>query len=98
MLEVIVNQPDGESRLLEPSEMFEYDVGTVFQQYFHGKPDRTYYVNYGHNEPLLMVWYNDESKMWCLSQETKKSIKGLNPTVQAKVVENAKLTVNLEIM
>lgn len=90
MLKIQVSKSK-QKNLINPIEMFKYEEGTVFQQYFK-VAQKVFYVNCGFKEPLLEIWYNEEDKKYHISQETYESINGLVPEVKVKKVD-----MNLEI-
>lgn len=96
MIKINVSKKKQKSPLIEPHEMLNSPHGTVFQQYFHGKPDNTFYVSCGTYEPsLITIWYSDEEQDYMMSTEDLRSLRELNPTVKAKKIK-ATVSITLE--
>jgi len=96
MIKIKVKKSEGE--LIEPVKMLNTPHGTVFQQFFHGKPQKSYYVSCGHlEESVINIWYSKESKEWLLSTDDKESLLGLNLPVMVKKVDvDLRIELNVE--
>lgn len=84
-------------KLENPAVMFEpHAYGTVFQQYFRGKPDNTYFIHCGIGaKHLITVWYNDEDNRHELSTDSIKDINSFTEHVKVKRVD-ADIKITLE--
>lgn len=82
--------------LLDPVEIYGAEHGKVFQQYCHGHPQKHYSISAGGCEPVIDLWYDDESKKYRLSSSDKEHLRGFLPHVKYKQID-AHITITLDI-
>lgn len=76
------------SKFLDPCDMLGTPYGTVFQQYFKGHPEDTYYVSCGNGEKsVLTIWFDDESELFKLSTDDRESLSELVDSVRVAIVD-----------
>jgi len=69
-------------RILPKIMLSNIYAGCIFQQYSHGFPQNSFYINCGMNETsVIHIWYDDEDKQYRLSTDNKKSLGELLPHV-----------------
>jgi len=86
-VKIKVQQTKTDMELLDPREMLNnrFDHGTIFQEYFHSVPQKSYYICCGpHEESLIHIWFSDEEDEYKLSTDNLKSLKELNSDVKVK--------------
>ncbi len=83
-------------KLLKPCAMLSgYPYGTVFQQWFEGKPSNTFFVTCGVGEKrVLTFWWDDEDLVYKVSTDNKKSLKEYVPSVRVFEI-NAEINIKL---
>lgn len=79
--------------LINPIDMLiRKNESCCFQQYSHGKPQKTFYINCGIGEDnLIAIWYCDEEKKYLLSTDNIESLSTLNDHVQVKKIKSIEL-------
>ena len=86
-VKIKVEHNKADLNLLDPCEMFSnrFDHGTVFQQYFHDVPQKTYYICCGsYEESVIHIWFSDEENTYKFSTDNLRSLKDLNYSVKVK--------------
>lgn len=95
MITIIVNEKEVDNDLIDPVEMIGSEYGTIFQQYFNGKPCKDYYISCGHAEKsVIHIWHHEEDEEYNLSTDDIKSLKELVNTVKVKEID-ATIEINL---
>lgn len=97
MIEIEVLGRSKKVKLIEPILCFGAEHGEVYQQYVHGKPTNEYLVGAGYCERPISIWYDDESKKFRLSSESKKDLKAfLSHVKYAKIDANVYVTLEVK--
>jgi DUF2075 family protein len=94
MYKVKVNKESAKTdSLINPIDMLtRQNENCCFQQYSHGKPQKTFYINCGIGEDsLITIWYNDESKSYLLSTDNIESLSEFNSHVKVKKIKSIEL-------
>lgn len=86
-IEIVVKNKIKKSKLLNPVEIFGAEHGKVFQQYAGGKPQKCYAIGAGGCEPVIDIWYNDESNTYRLSSSNKSDLKGFLSHVKYREID-----------
>ena len=89
MISVVIKNSKNKKQI-KPKKMFDrkYYYGTVFQEYFNNKPEKTFWVKLDPaEESLLNIWFDDESNEYKLSTDNMESLLELASTVKAVKVE-----------
>ena len=85
-VKIIVHNNE-KSILIKPEEIFGAEHGKVFQQYCYGTPQNVYAIGAGGCEPVIDIWYDDESRTYKLSSSDKKDLKEFLPHVKYKEID-----------
>lgn len=75
---------------IKPKKMFDrkYYYGTVFQEYFNNKPEKTFWVKLDPaGESLLNVWFNEENNKYELSTDNIESLLEFAESVKVVKIE-----------
>lgn len=97
MIKIKVNDNTEDELLVDPIAMINTEHGTLFQQYFNGKPCKDYYISCGHSELCVIhMWYSDEDGEYRLSTDDMKSLQGLVDAVKVKEI-NGLIEIKLSI-
>jgi len=75
-----------DSELISPELMLDTEYGTVFQQYFHGKPEKDYYVSLGLSKKVIHIWYNKEKNNYELIIDDRNTLK-LGGAIKVKKID-----------
>lgn len=97
MIEINIEKNESEIELLKPSKMLDnLPYGTVFQQWFEGKPSDTFFLTCGHSEKrVITFWWDDENREYKVSTDNKKSLRGYVSSVKVFKI-NAEIKINFE--
>jgi len=95
-MDIEVKGSHTEEKRVKAKDCFGADYGVVFQQYFHGKPQKTYLIGTGHADRPISVWWDEEEKEYKISSESKKELKEYLPWVQFKKLPNARVRPELD--
>jgi hypothetical protein len=98
MIKITVSEADKPSEpLMKLSEMLDSPYGTVFQQYIEGNPSKEFWISCGHSEKSLVnFWWDEEGGCHKLSTDSKKTLRLLKESIQAKRVD-ADLKLKLKV-
>lgn len=95
MIKITVNKTKKPQKLIHRSSIFNTEHGTVFQQYFRGKPKNWFYISCGYAEDsVVTIWYDNEACCYKLSVDNRESISQLVETVKVVAIE-ATVEINL---
>lgn len=84
------------SNQLRPIEMLNRP-NHIFRQHFNGKPQEVYHINCGGGEKnIVTIWWDDESKNYGLSTDSKESLKEYCDTVSVVDVTD-EVTISIDI-
>lgn len=95
-MKITVKNTSKDKPLINPHQMYNAGEGKIFQQYHNGKPTQDYYINAGLNEPLIQIWWNQDSRSYCLSSSSLKDLYEFYDTVKVKEID-ATLSIELKI-
>lgn len=92
MININIHENKQDLVLVDAKSIWNAPDGTVWQQYFNGKPQKWYFINIGVHEPLLIVWYDSESEQYRLSSNSRKDLLEYD-----SLVTFAKINVDLKL-
>jgi hypothetical protein len=96
MINIVVQNMPNSTNFIDPIDCFGAPHGKVFQQWFEGKPLKTYLIGAGHCERPITIWYDDESSKYRLASESKKDLKAFVDSVKYVEVQ-ADVRIDLRI-
>jgi hypothetical protein len=98
MIEINVEKTEYKDvKLLKPCAMLSAGIpyGTVFQQWFEGKPSNTFFVTCGVGEKrVITFWWDDEDLEYKVSTDSKKGLKEFVPSMRVFEI-NAEIDIKL---
>ena len=95
MITIKINEKQSGYDFIHPYEMLNSEYGTVFEQWFEGKPQGEFYISCGHCEDsVINIWYDEEDGCHKLSTDNAKSLKGLVNSVMVRKID-ATVTIGL---
>ena len=95
MIKITINNTKEDLDFIDPCSMLNSEYGTIFQQWFNGKPMQDFYMSCGYAEKSMVhIWHCSENKCFKLSTDDLKSLKGLAKTVKVVKID-ATVEINL---
>ena len=82
MIKINIEKQKKQMPLVNPKDIWNAEDGTVWQQYMNNDPQKWYLINVGIHEPLLILWYCDESNQFRVSSASFKDLKEYNSCVK----------------